>query len=92
MSHANHHNREKHKQNTSKGKRRTADNHHRPSPRVDELSADNEHKVVGQYLVGKTIGEGTFGKVKLAIHIPTGEKVTVFKVINTVEHNICSFF
>ena len=26
-------------------------------------------------MLGKTIGEGTFGKVKLAIHIPTGEKV-----------------
>jgi len=23
----------------------------------------------------KTVGEGTFGKVKVAIHIPTGEKV-----------------
>ena len=27
--------------------------------------------------MGKTIGEGTFGKVKLATHIPTGEKVAV---------------
>jgi serine/threonine protein kinase len=26
-------------------------------------------------MIGKTIGEGTFGKVKLAVHIPTGEKV-----------------
>jgi len=26
-------------------------------------------------MLGKTIGEGTFGKVKLAIHLPTGEKV-----------------
>lgn len=25
--------------------------------------------------VGKTIGEGTFGKVKLGVHLPTGEKV-----------------
>ena len=25
----------------------------------------------------KTVGEGTFGKVKLAVHIPTGEKVAV---------------
>jgi hypothetical protein len=35
----------------------------------------NQRKVVGQYMLGKTIGEGTFGKVKLAIHLPTGEKV-----------------
>ena len=34
-------------------------------------------KVVGQYMLGKTIGEGTFGKVKLAVHLPTGEKVAV---------------
>lgn len=25
----------------------------------------------------KTVGEGTFGKVKLAVHVPTGEKVAV---------------
>jgi 5'-AMP-activated protein kinase catalytic alpha subunit len=28
-------------------------------------------------MVGKTIGEGTFGKVKLAVHVPTGEKVAI---------------
>lgn len=28
-------------------------------------------------MIGKTIGEGTFGKVKLGIHIPTGEKVAI---------------
>lgn len=32
---------------------------------------------IGNYVLGKTIGEGTFGKVKLAIHLPTGEKVAV---------------
>lgn len=45
-------------------------------------SAQNQNmsqmrKRVGQYLIGDTVGEGTFGKVKLAIHIPTGEKVAV---------------
>ena len=29
------------------------------------------------YLIGKTLGKGTFGKVKSAIHIVTGEKVAV---------------
>lgn len=32
---------------------------------------------VGQYLVGKTIGQGTFGKVKLGVHAGTGEKVAI---------------
>ncbi|CAM9123030.1 unnamed protein product, partial [Ectocarpus fasciculatus] len=36
-----------------------------------------QQKVVGSYLLGKTVGEGTFGKVKLAVHVPTGEKVAV---------------
>jgi 5'-AMP-activated protein kinase, catalytic alpha subunit len=34
-------------------------------------------KNIGHYVIGKTIGEGTFGKVKLGVHIFTGEKVAV---------------
>lgn len=30
---------------------------------------------VGQFLLGKTMGEGTFGEVKLAVHKPTSERV-----------------
>lgn len=33
--------------------------------------------IVGNYKIEKTIGQGTFGKVKLAIHSLTGEKVAV---------------
>ena len=32
-------------------------------------------KSIGHYILGKSIGEGTFGKVKLGSHILTGEKV-----------------
>eukprot|EP01066_Platyproteum_vivax_P017531 Platyproteum_vivax@DN7388_c0_g1_i3.p1 len=32
---------------------------------------------IGHYILGKTIGEGTFGKVKLGTHILTGEKVAI---------------
>lgn len=41
-------------------------------------------KTIGSYVIGthvvslgKTLGKGTFGKVKSAIHIPTGEKVAI---------------
>ena len=61
---------------------RSANGAHRPTANIRPNSRGNistansgERKVVGQYLLGKTIGEGTFGKVKLAIHLPTGEKV-----------------
>ena len=30
---------------------------------------------IGQFILGKTLGKGTFGKVKLGIHQITGEKV-----------------
>ena len=36
-----------------------------------------EKNVISNYKYIKTIGEGTFGKVKLAIHIITGEKVAI---------------
>jgi 5'-AMP-activated protein kinase, catalytic alpha subunit len=32
---------------------------------------------VGHYILGKTLGEGTFGKVRHGTHILTGEKVAV---------------
>lgn len=31
-----------------------------------------KEKKIGYYLIGKTIGEGTFGKVKLGTHTLTG--------------------
>ena len=37
----------------------------------------NKSKSIGHYIIGKCIGEGTFGKVKLGTHILTGEKVAV---------------
>ncbi len=33
--------------------------------------------LVSLVILGKTLGEGTFGKVKLGVHIFTGEKVAV---------------
>jgi len=34
-------------------------------------------KSIGNYIISKTLGEGTFGKVKLGTHTLTGEKVAV---------------
>lgn len=43
---------------------------------LDRSKIINSPKI-GQYVLGKTIGKGTFGKVKLGIHMPTGEKVAI---------------
>lgn len=52
----------------------------RPNSRAQQLAdqqaLSEKRQIVGQYMLGKTIGEGTFGKVKLAAHMPTGEKVS----------------
>ena len=45
--------------------------------KADSGQTNLPRKVVGQYMLSKTIGEGTFGKVKLAVHLPTGERVAV---------------
>ncbi|KAJ3300186.1 hypothetical protein HDU76_006145, partial [Blyttiomyces sp. JEL0837] len=38
-------------------------------------------KLLGSYQLGKTIGQGAFSKVKLGIHIETGQKVAI-KIID----------
>jgi hypothetical protein len=40
-----------------------------------EKNDEKEEILLENYILGKTIGEGTFGKVKLGIHKITGEKV-----------------
>ena len=40
---------------------------------------NNKNNKIGNYQIIKTMGEGTFGKVKLGIHIPTNEKVAIQK-------------
>ncbi|EJD40890.1 Pkinase-domain-containing protein [Auricularia subglabra TFB-10046 SS5] len=48
------------------GKHRSAQEQRRPSSRI-----------VGEYSLGKTLGAGSMGKVKLAYHIHTGERLAV---------------
>lgn len=46
-----------------------------PSFKNDQSKTQTNKNSVGNYRIEKTIGEGTFGKVKLGIHLPTLEKV-----------------
>ena len=42
-----------------------------------DLANQKKIKIIGHYILGKAIGEGTFGKVKLGTHTLTEEKVAV---------------
>lgn len=42
-----------------------------------EISLKPHERKIGQYILGKTIGEGTFGKVKIGMHILTKARVAV---------------
>ena len=43
-----------------------------------EISPNMEKEIqVGNYLIKKTLGEGTFGKVKLGIYLPNNKKVAI---------------
>ena len=48
------------------------------SPEPPKLFSMKPRVKIGQFELGKTLGQGTFGKVKLAFHIPTKEKVRIF--------------
>ena len=37
----------------------------------------NANRTIGHYLVGRSLGQGTFGKVRLGTHLITGEKVAI---------------
>lgn len=56
------------------------------SPELGQLLNSFPHtKQVGAYLIGRTIGEGSFAKVKEGLHVLTGEKVTMLSYVHT-EH------
>lgn len=40
-------------------------------------SSTSDSKNIGQFILGEKLGEGTFGKVRKATHILTGEKVAI---------------
>ena len=49
----------------------------RSSQREKEGGSSRQQNTIGHYVLGKTLGEGTFGKVKLGTHILTNEKVSI---------------
>jgi serine/threonine protein kinase len=42
-----------------------------------EISTDEKRKKVGNYVILRTIGEGSFAKVRLGIHLITEMKVRI---------------
>lgn len=46
------------------------------NPELVHFTGDSTKNMIGQFVLGKTLGQGTFGKVKLGSHIITGEKVS----------------
>ena len=46
-----------------------------PAISTSEIPADEKRKKVGNYVILKTIGEGSFAKVRLGIHLITEMKV-----------------
>ena len=60
------------------------------SPMRTSQNEDNNIEV-GYYLHKKTLGEGGFGKVRLATHIKTNQKVAI-KMMNKEKLGVCINF
>ncbi|OBZ78190.1 Serine/threonine-protein kinase MARK2 [Grifola frondosa] len=53
--------------------------HRTPARWISELSSQ-KIRVVGNYTLGKVIGEGTYGKVRLGVHRLTGTRVAIKQI------------
>lgn len=52
--------------------------HEKPDPIASgRRSSRRQHALFGPYRLGRTLGEGEFGKVKLAIHLETKKEVAI---------------
>ena len=55
--------------------------HHHHQQQQQQNDSQKESNRIGKYQIVKTLGEGSFGKVKLAYHTTTGQRVAL-KIIN----------
>ncbi|KNC99827.1 CAMK/CAMKL/KIN4 protein kinase [Spizellomyces punctatus DAOM BR117] len=51
--------------------------HEKPAPIATGRSGRKQHSLFGPYKLGRTLGEGEFGKVKLAVHLETKKEVAI---------------
>jgi len=58
--------------NSNKGRKNSSP---KQSTKEKTMPTEKEEYILGNYKLGKTIGEGTFGKVKIGTHKITEEKV-----------------
>lgn len=71
----------------SNKKRKLSNDHVTPYPKMAAKDRDRPRSMtttklcIGNYVLGTTLGVGTFGKVKMAVHQLTGHKVAV-KILN----------
>jgi serine/threonine protein kinase len=68
---------------------------HNPQQRNsrEDKHSSKSANTIGHYMLGKALGEGTFGKVKLGTHILTGEKVSKqhFRLIVSIHRSLSKF-
>ena len=62
---------------SNSNKSKTISNNSSPSKDDNHRKNSSIEYKIGNYQIKQTLGEGTFGKVKLGIYIPTNEKVAI---------------
>jgi len=57
-----------------------------------DISPDEKRKKVGNYVILKTIGEGSFAKVRLGVHLITEMKVSMIERDQAIKGVLHFFF
>ena len=59
---------------------------------VGEMPPDEKRKKVGNYIILKTIGEGSFAKVRLGVHLNTEMKVCTMSMSRYMSMSLLEIF